>query len=424
MKRPHEISIPRMNRLCALTLTVAFVLAGCAAPPEEEAEVEPIVAVKVARVREMDIDIRVEAPAMVYPREQANVASRLTARILQLDARKGDSVSAGQVLAHLENRDLAAQRDEAAAAVVDAEATLARVSAGTLPTEVERARGQVDTTKAALDQAQANYDRRNGLFSQGAIPERDLLASRTELATARVNADVAASELRLLESQTGTRDVEIARSRLDQARSRLTLIETQLDYSMIRAPFTGTIIEQFLFPGDMAAPDAPLFTVADLSVAVVRAQVPEFDAANIRVGQACVLAAADRPDGSFSGHLSVVNAAVDSQKRTVEVWCEVANKERGLRGGASGTLAITTATLRGARVVPLSAVQFEEASRHGKVMVVGENRMAKTREVETGVPSGGWVPIRSGLEPGETVIVEGGYGLPDGARVEWTADSQ
>ncbi len=411
-----------MRQLSLPTVLFALAMPGCASPAED-ADVSAV-AVQVVRVREIDLETRLEAPALVHPREQANVASRLTARILQLEVRQGDTVTARQVLAKLEDGDLAARRDEARAAIADAEATLAKLSAGTLPAGLERARGQLAATRAALDQARASYDRRRGLFDQGAIPERDLIASRTELATAEANEGVAGAELRLLDSQTGRRDVEIAQSRLAQAESRLALFETELDFATIRAPFAGTVTAQFLFPGDMAAPDAPLFTVADLSVAVVRAQVPEADTADLRVDQPCALVPADRPEASYAGRVSVVTAAVHPGTRTVEVWCEIPNTNHGLRAGAFGALAITTGAVQGARVVPVAAVQFEDGTRRGLVMVVGEDRTAARRAVDTGPPVDGWAPVLSGLDGGEIVIIQGGYGLPDGTRVEWTGNPE
>jgi HlyD family secretion protein len=165
-------------------------LAGCA-HKEEDPPNKPVVAVKLARAERADLRISVRAPATVFAREQANVGARITAPIRELRARKGDSVSAGQVLAVLDNRDLIAQREEALASVTDAQANLQKMSAGTLPTDIERARGQLISAEAALNQAQKYYQRRSELFKQGAIPGRELLASETELAQAKSAYEVA-----------------------------------------------------------------------------------------------------------------------------------------------------------------------------------------------------------------------------------------
>lgn len=405
-----------MRGRIALVLIVAA-LAGCHA--NNAGDPKPLVEVKVARAVETDVSIVVRAPATVYPREQANIASRLTAPVLELKARKGDSVSAGQVLARLENRDLLAQRAEAAAALADAEASLAKISAGTLPTEIQRARGQVATALAALNQAQKFYDRRRQLFEQGAIPGRDLLVTETELTQARIQHEVAVKTLRLLESQSQEKDLEIARSRVEQARGRLAFIEAQLSYSELRSPFAGTITEQFLFPGDMAKPDTAVFTVADLSAAVARAQVPESSAADIRRGEACSLHPSDRPAAAFPGTVTVVNRAVDPSRRTVEVWCEIPNSSQQLRAGVFGSVEIVTGSLKKAVVVPAAAVQFDEGSSKGVVMVAGPDRKASRRRVDTAPAGDGRAALLEGVRAGEIVIVEGAYGLPEGTAVKW-----
>ncbi len=326
-------------------------------------------------------------------------------------------MSAGQVLAVLENRDVRAQQQEALAALEDATAQLQKISTGTLPTDIERARGQLATAEAALNQARKIYDRRAELFKLGAIPARDLLVSQTELANANANYEVARRSLELLETQSREKDIRIAESRVAQARARLAQVAALLQFTELRAPFAGTITEQLLYPGDMAKPETSLFTVMDLAVAVARAQVPEAEAREIRLKQRCDFMPADSKDKKFGGKVSVVNKAVDPARRTVEVWCDLQNPDRWLRAGVFGAVDIVTGTAPKSILVPQSAVQFVEGTRSGAVLVVDGKRVAHKREVETGMISQGKVQIRSGLRAGELVVVEGGYGLPDGTEV-------
>ena len=390
-------------------------LAACSR--ENETKPEPVVEVKAAQTEVADLDVTVHAPAAVFPRQQANIASRVTSPIRELRSRKGDSVSAGQVLAVLENRDVRAQQQEALAALEDATAQLQKISTGTLPTDIERARGQLATAEAALNQARKIYDRRAELFKLGAVPARDLLVSQTELANANANHEVARRSLELLETHSREKDIRIAESRVAQARARLAQVEALLQFTELRAPFAGTITEQLLYPGDMAKPETSLFTVMDLAVAVARAQVPEAEAREIRLKQRCDFMPADSKDKKFGGKVSVVNKAVDPARRTVEVWCDLQNPDRWLRAGVFGAVDIVTGTAPKSILVPQSAVQFVEGTRSGAVLVVDGKRVAHKREVETGMISQGKVQIRSGLRAGELVVVEGGYGLPDGTEV-------
>ena len=182
----------RRRYACGSIALLCACLAGCA--PQEEPSAKPVVEVKVAEAELADVQNSVRAPATIFPKEQANISPRVTAPIRSLTARKGDMVAAGQVLAELEKTDLIAQRDEAVAVVADAEANLQKITSGTNPTDVERARGQVETARAGLDQAQKFFERRQDLFRQGAIPNRDLVTSQTELAQAKTAYDVAARQ--------------------------------------------------------------------------------------------------------------------------------------------------------------------------------------------------------------------------------------
>lgn len=398
-----------------LMLPLLAILSGCGAKEEEKPRI--VVQVKTAPVETATIETAVRAAATVYPKEQANLAARVTAPVRRLLAHKGDEVAAGQIVAELEDRDLAAQRQEAAAAVEDARASLEKTAGGTLPTDIERARGQLATTDAALKQAQKIYDRRQELFKEGAIPGRELLIAETDLARATAEFQVARKSYDLLQNQSRERDLRMAQSRLEQAEARLANAAAQLDYARIRSPFAGNITDQFAYPGDMAKPDAPLFTVMDLSSVVARVQVPDSDAGGVRFGQECAFTPADAPGAQFQGRVSVVNKAVDPARRTIEVWCAIPNSSRALRANVFGSVAIRTGTQADAVVVPLPAVQFVEGTSKGSVLVVDAKHVAHKRDIESGQVSEGRVQIVSGLKPGETVVVEGGYGVPDGTEV-------
>lgn len=339
-----------MRRSAHAILPVLF-LAGCSSP-REEPEAKPLVTVTVATAETADIQSSVRAPALVHPRQQASVASRLTAPIRELLVGKGDRVAAGAILARLDSRDLVAQREDAL---------------------------------AAMHQAEVLAERRTHLFDEGAIPQRDLLAAQTDLA---------------------------------QLKARLDVANTQLAFSEIRSPFAGAVTELLLYPGDMAQPGSPIFTVADVGIAVARAQVPQADAAEVRTGQACGFVSGDAPADSLPGRITVLNPAVDAARRTVEAWCEIPNADGRLLPGTFGEVRVLTGRPQKSVVVPLGAVQLEEGTRRGVVFVVDAAKVAHRKDVEGGLLVDGKMQIRAGLEAGEVIVVEGSYALPDGATVQ------
>ena len=377
---------------------------GCGPKDQAEEQLKPVVAVKLATAEQSDVKITVGAPATIFGRQQASVASRITAPIRELKVRKGDQVTAGQVLAILDNRDLMAQVHEMRAAVADAEATQA--------TDVDRARGDLAIAEATLNQAKEIYNRRKSLFQQGAIPERDLLISQTDFETARTKEQVAARTLENLQKNAG-----VAQSRLAQARARLANLEAQLSFTEIRSPSAGNVTEQYFFPGDMAQPNTPLFTVADLSTAVARAQVPESAANDLKSGQSCSFRPADSTN-SYQGRITMVNEAVDPARRTVEAWCEIPNSSGALRAAEFGQVQIVTRVEKNQVVVPQSAVQLKEGTREGWVMVVDDKNIAHKTNIVAGEFFSDEAPIMKGLRPGATVIAVGAYGMEDGTEVK------
>jgi RND family efflux transporter MFP subunit len=415
-----------MKRFLLPVLAAAVMLGGCS--KKDEAEPKPEVEVKLAPALVEDVEQAVTGPATVFPVSQAGVAARNDAPIRQLLVKKGDNVAAGQVLAILESRDVMAAKNEAAANVTEAEQNLQKTTAGTLPSDLERARGQLVAAEAAYKQADAIYKRRKSLFEDGAIPQRDLLTAETDLATTKANFEVAKLSYDLLKNQSNERDVRIAKSHVEQAKARLAQADAQVSYARIVAPFAGTITEQFMFPGDMARPDAPVFTVSDLSKEVARAQIPESDSSPIQTGQACAFLPGSSLGGAgdaavrYEGKVTVVNRSADPARRTVEIWCEIARPPATLHPGVFGDVAIVTGRQKGV-TVPREAVQFNEGTRTGWVMIV-EGAIAHKREIEADASTGARVRILKGLKGGESLVTEGVYGLDDNVHVKLAGDKK
>jgi multidrug efflux pump subunit AcrA (membrane-fusion protein) len=411
-------------KLSSLFLILAALAATSCAEPETDAQPELVVSVRTAKAERRDVQAVTSAPATIFARSEARLAPKLTAPIITLEAKKGDRVDRGQVLARLQRNDLEAQREQAAAQLADARANLEKVSAGTLPADIGRAQGDVDRASAALAEAKQVYERRKILLEEGALPEREVLSSKTVYDQAVAADRVARRSLELLSSQSREQDIRMAQSRVAQADAALRFAETQLGYTEIRSPTEGFVIEQFLFPGDMAGPASPVFTVADLSLAVARAQVPEANTAGIAIGKACWFARLDAPEVRFEGTTTVVNRSVDPSRRTVEVWCEIPNRDASLNSGAFGQAAFVTADRAAAVTVPRDAVDFHDEGRTGTVWTLDAAGAVHANEIRLGVAQDGTVEILEGLSAGSEVVVEGAYGLAEGMRARKAASGE
>src|SRR5258708_3699730 len=185
----------------------------------------------------------------------------------------------------------------------------------------------------------------------------------------------------------------------------------------------GYITERALYAGEMASTSAPLLTVMDISQVIAKAHVPQSDALLLHRGDKVNIDVAGLENGNgngkkISGTLTLVSPALDPNSTTVEIWVQAANPGLQLRPGMTAQLSITAQTVHDALVVPASAL-LNASGGDAQVMVIdAKSSEAHLREVKTGIQNAQQVQIMSGLNPGEVVVSEGAYGLPDKTKVK------
>ena len=380
-----------------------------------------VVSVQLAKAQRTSISNDIALVATLSAIREATIMPKVAAQIAQMPLLTNRVVHAGDVLAVLESRDLTAQRAEAAAAMQEAQATLQTTLSGSVPLTNAQDTKAVRDAKAALDNAQKTYERRQVLYGEGGISKKELEASQLAVANAENDLRLAESSTTIHHGVTNPGDITVARSRAAQARDRLANLDAQLSYTTIRAPFDGVITEQWQFQGELANPSGKLLTIADTGAVIAKMEVGEETASRLKVGDAVTVQADDLPGQTFPATISLVGRGADAQSRSVEVWARVPNPGGRLRANGVARVTIAAQTVSNAVVVPSSAVTLDATNgSSGTVMVVDAQSIAHEVHVTTGVRSGGRTQITSGLNGGETIVTEGNYGLPDGTKVAVT----
>lgn len=397
----------------AAVIAIAATLAGCAkeaqAPP-------PVVTVQTAAAARAAISQVITADAVLYPLSQAAIVPKVSAPVQQFLVQRGARVKKGQQLAILEHKDLQAAADQARGAYEQAQANDAMVQGANVPAERQKAQLDVETAKQALGAQQKIYDDRQMLVKQGALPLRDLQTAQVALAQAKSTYDQAVQHLNSLNSVSQAATLKQAAAQLAAAKGQYEAAEAQLSYATIESPIDGVITDRPLYAGEMASAGTPLLTVMDISSVVARAPVPQQQAAGIRVGDAATVAVPG-VDEPVTGRVNVVSPALDPSSTTEQIWVQVPNGDRALKPGTSVRVAIVAQTIPDAIVVPQSAI-VTDSSGAKSVMVVGSDHKAHARQVEVGITQDGRVQITKGLQPGETVVTTGAFGLDDGTQVQ------
>jgi len=397
-----------------LLLIPVLLLAGCS--KKEAAEVEAPAPVQVSVVQQDTIRRTVAGDGTLWPRNQASVMPKIAAPVQRFLVQRGDHVREGQLLATLESRDLTAGVAESRALLAQSEANLRSTQSATVPDAVVKAQTDVDAAKQADVVAQRLLDNRKKLVEQGALARK--LVDDAEVAYAQAHSNLLAAQehLRTLQSVGKGEQIKTAEAQVEAARSHMQTTDAQLSYSQIHSPISGVVSDRPLYAGEMASPGTPLVTVVDISKVVARVNVPQNQASSIKVGHPAVVTQPDSPV-PLQGKVTVVSPATDAATTTVQVWIEIENPGEKLKPGTSVHALIVTEAIKAATVIPVAAVLPGEEGGTA-VLVISDDKVAHRRLVTLGVREGDKVQVLNGAHPGEEVVVVGGLGLDDKAKVK------
>jgi multidrug resistance efflux pump len=227
------------------------------------------------------------AGGYVIARNQVEVGSKITGRVVSLETKEGDFIRQGQVIARLDDYEVAAQVRQWQANLAAARARLAELEAGSRPQEIDRAKAEMERTEADLKNAEVNLRRTERLVQSG-VSHQQLLDDARARYNMAVAANRAAKENYEL-ARIGPRQeaIELARAQVHQADAELAFAQAQLENTIIRAPVSGTVLDRYVDLGEMVTTGftsnrgakQALVAVADLKDLQVELDISEADIA-------------------------------------------------------------------------------------------------------------------------------------------------
>lgn len=271
---------------------------------------------------------------------------------------------------------------------VSAGTVLARIDDAVLQDAALSARSMVTQATVSADQAARELARAKTLVAAGAIAERDVEAAE------RANVS--------------------AQAQFADAKSRLSAAEKNVKNATVRAPFAGVVAEKSVSPGDVVAPGAALFTVVDPSSLRLAASVPTSALGDVRVGSP-VIFTVNGSDRELQGKVTRVNPTVDPVTRQVSLQASLPNDKNALVAGlfVEGRVAADSST---GILVPTSAVM-----QTGIVPIVMRLKggVVEKVEVQLGLQdrANDLFEIKSGIAAGDTVLLGAARGISAGTAV-------
>jgi membrane fusion protein, multidrug efflux system len=353
----------------AFLFVLAVVLAGCKTETKVAAA-PPRVPVVVTNVGQENVPVQVTAIGNVEPYSNVQVKSMVTAQVMSVHFTQGQDVKKGQLLFTLDPR--------------------------TFQADLAKAQGQLAKDVAAAANAQVQAKRYAALFKEGVVAREqfDQVQSSADQMAAAVDADKAA--------------VESAK--------------VNLQYTKIYSPINGRTGDVMIKAGNLVkANDLPLVVLNQVEPIYASFSIPERNLADVkkymRAGSLKVQAAFNDPGlEPAKGKLDFINNTVDPATGTIQMKAVFPNTDRKLWPGQFVNVTLTLTTLPNAVVVPSQAVQAGQQGNY--VFVIKSDKTAEPRNVSLGAQYGNALVVKSGLAPGETVVVDGQSRLAAGTKVD------
>ena len=331
------------------------------------------------------------ASGYVVARREATVSSKFTGKVMDVLIEEGHAVKAGQVLAHLDDT-------QARAAFALAEAQLAAAQKGMAEDE------------AKLAQAELDLKRRQALL-------KDQVVGQAEV-----------DDAQSLVNSTKAR-IDYSRQQISVAERQVEMQKTNLDDTVIRAPFAGMVISKDAQPGEMISPVSAgggftrtgIGTIVDMGSLEIEVDVSEAYINRVKDGQKVEATLDAYPDWQIPAHVITTIPSADRQKATVKVRIGFEKLDPRILPDMGVKVAFLADAPAPGQAPPAPRVTVPKTavrSADGKsiVFVLNDDRVER-RAVSVGLENGDQVELVSGVRAGERVVVDAPPTLKDGDRV-------
>lgn len=435
--------------------------------------------VSVAMITKGNVEETIPVTGDIAALTSVSLASKNTLRVVDVAAREGDIVRAGQTLIRLDSSDAASQVSAAEAGLLSARARLsqAETSAASQSTQSSAAIAQakagleiaqshlavvkqgarsqeklvaqnaVDSAKANLANASSNYKRYKGLAEQGAVSAQQLDTYKTQLDVAQAQYESAVQQLSLIKEGARAEDIDAAQSQVKQAQeglrtaranasqvairrediknARAGVAEAQAALAKAKSVYYDTALRtttssvvsyRAVEPGQMAQAGTTLMTVVNLGTVYFQANVSERVIDKMRVNQPVTVSVDALPGKQFVGHIAKIYPVASAASRNFSVKIFVPNPGQDLRPGMFARGNIAIGIHPNTLLAPNDAVD----ERHGDNFVfVLSDSTVKMVPVQTGITGLASTEIQepTPLKPGDEVVTIGHQSLQDNSKV-------
>lgn len=434
-------------RVCAALLWVGS-LAGCQPSAKElradaSGEQAPARATVISPQKKPLVRM-VELPGRVEAYEVTPLHAKATGYVVNIPVDVGDRIQGphgaepGTLLCELQVPELKEELAQKVAAVAQAEAGVQQADASIRLAEasVRSANAKVAEAKAAIERGesqfvrwQSEYERVSQLAETGAVTRKVADETRAQRDAADAGRKEVAANIVSVEAQQQEASSSLEKARADAvaARARVTVAQAEerrvaamLDYTRIRAPFDGVVVERNVHTGHLVQAGAdgnkPMLVVMRVDPVRVLIDVPEVDAVHITPKTKIEIRIPSLPGSSHVGTITRSSWSLNTTSRTMSAEVHLPNAEGHWRPGQYVQARLTAAEIEDGLSLPKAAVVTHDKQTY--CLVVDAGGVVRRRLIALGLVAGVDVEIREGLTGDERVISVNAGAYREGQTVE------
>jgi len=353
---------------------------------------KPAVEVEVANVTQVypsQTFTLLNASGYVVAQRKAAVASKVTGRLISLMVEEGNEVKKGEIIARLENEDVTASREQAAAAL-------------------KAARHNLELAHAELTEAELAFDRYKELLDSEFVSKSSFDAAEARYKKARAAVEAAKAEVTL-------------------RKASLHGAEVAVEYTLIRAPFDAVVLTKNADVGDIVTPigaaadaKAAVVTIADMGSLLVEVDVSESNLHLVKIDQPCEIQLDALPDSRFRGKVHMIIPTADRTKATILVKVSFIDKDSRILPEMSAKVAFLSRDIKDDEQEPRTAL-LESAiltqNNKKSVFLINGNRV-KEIPITVGDRFGDMVEVLQGVKAGDKVVLAPLEKIKNGSRIK------
>jgi HlyD family secretion protein len=248
----------------------------------------------------------------------AQLGFKIPGRVATRPVSEGQRITAGQLIARLDDAELSQEVTHRRAELAATEAALAELEAGSRPQEIAAVEATLRSVEAERERARLEFARQQELLKRDAVASREFEAAQAQVKVAEARVAEATERLKLVREGPRTETIRQARARTEQSRAAVTLAETRLENTKLASPLAGIVLSHNIEPGEFVAAGTPVVTVADTARVWVRAYVNQTDLGRIKHGQKVAVRTDSFPGKTYEGTIGFIASEAEFTPKTVQ----------------------------------------------------------------------------------------------------------